>query len=226
MLAFYASQLNGIELNGSFYRTPPASTLEGWAAQVPSGFRICMKANRALTYSADTFDRVGVAGSFGERMAPLGERLGPILLQFPPVRQRNVQLLDSLLGALARPAAVEFRHDSWFAEETYAVIRRHGAALVVTDEEKWPRAPLLDLGPYAYFRLRRGYTDESLDPWIDEVRSALAAHEEVHVYFKHFPESPGLARRVLESAGKESGSRSPRRRPSEARRAAPAAGRR
>jgi uncharacterized protein YecE (DUF72 family) len=202
MLAFYASRLNGIELNGSFYRTPPASTLEGWAAQVPSGFRFCMKANRALTYSADSFDRVGVARSFGERMAPLGDRLGPILVQFPPVRQRNIELLDSLLGALGRRAAVEFRHESWFADETYAVIHGHGGALVVTDEEKWPRAPLLDLGSIAYFRLRRGYTEETLEPWIAEVRSAVAAHDAVHVYFKHFPESPGLAQRLFESAGK------------------------
>jgi uncharacterized protein YecE (DUF72 family) len=225
MLAHYASRLNGVELNGSFYRMPPASTLESWAAQVPPGFRFCMKANRALTYSADAFDRVGVARSFGERMAPLVDRLGPVLVQFPPVRQRNIELLDSLLSALARRAAVEFRHESWFASETYAVIRRHGGALVVTDEEKWPRAPLVDLGPTAYFRLRRGYTKESLGPWIADVRSSVDSHDEVHVYFKHFPESPGLALRLLELAGKESGSRSPRRPPSKARPAAPGAGR-
>ena len=217
MLAHYASKLNGIELNGSFYRTPPPSTLEHWSADVPPGFRFCMKANRALTYSADAFDRVGVAKSFGERMSPLGNRLGPILLQFPPVRRFNLALLDALLAALERTAAVEFRHDSWFNDETYAVIRRHGGALVVTDEEKWPRAPLVEVGPVAYFRLRRGYSEETLYPWTAEVRSAVGAHEDVHVYFKHFPESPGLALRLLElaagGAGKGSGSRRRRSRP-------------
>ena len=98
-----------------------------------------MKASRGLTYSAEGFDRVGLAGVFAERMAPLGERLGPILLQFPPARQRNVALLDSLLDALGGRVACEFRHESWFSDETYAVIRRHAGALVVTDEEKWPR---------------------------------------------------------------------------------------
>ena len=58
MLRYYAERLNGVELNGSFYRTPPESTLLNWAAETPPGFRFCMKANRGLTYSAETFDRV------------------------------------------------------------------------------------------------------------------------------------------------------------------------
>jgi uncharacterized protein YecE (DUF72 family) len=122
-----------------------------------------------------------------------------------------VALLDSLLTALGRPAAAEFRHDSWFDDETYAVIREHGGALVVTDEAKWPRAPLVDLGSAAYFRLRRGYTSKSFQPWIEEVRSALAAHEDVYVFLKHDSGSPALGRRLLKlAAGKEPVPRPPR----------------
>jgi uncharacterized protein YecE (DUF72 family) len=203
MLRYYAERLTGVELNGSFYRTPPEATLIKWAAETPPGFRFCMKANRGLTYSADRFDRVGLARIFTERIAVLGERLGPVLLQFPPVRQKNVALLDSLLTALGRPAATEFRHESWFEAETYRVLREHNGALVVTDEAKWPRAPLVDLGAVAYFRLRRGYTNRALEPWVEEVRAAMAAHDEVHVYFKHDSGSPALARRLLRLAGKE-----------------------
>ena len=203
MLAYYAERLTGVELNGSFYRTPPESTLLSWAAQTPPGFRFCMKANRGLTYSAQAFDKVGLARIFTQRITTLGERLGPVLLQFPPMRQKDVRLLDELLTALARPAAAEFRHESWLDEETYQVLRDHNGALVVTDEAKWPRAPLVDLGTVAYFRLRRGYTTKSLAPWVEEVRSAMAAHDEVHVYFKHDSGSPALARRLLRLAGKE-----------------------
>ncbi len=199
MLEYYSERLNGVELNGSFYRTPPESTLTRWAEGTPAGFRFCMKAHRGLTYSADGFDRVGLARIVGERLAPLGARLGPILLQFPPARQRNIDLLDSLLGALGRPAAAEFRHESWFDDETYRVIRAHAGALVLTDEEKWPRAPLVELGPVAYFRLRRGYTAQSLKPWLADVKAAVAAHDDVHVYFKHDPEAPALAQALLRS---------------------------
>ena len=201
MLGFYGERLNGVELNGSFYRTPPESTLLNWAVQTPPGFRFCMKANRGLTYSAEAFDKVGLARIFTERIAILGERLGPVLLQFPPTRQRNVGLLDALLGALGRPAAAEFRHESWFDDETYRVIRQHGGALVVTDEAKWPRAPFVEVGPVAYFRLRRGYTNAALRPWIEDIKAAVATHDEVHVYFKHDSGSPALARRLLGQAG-------------------------
>ena len=202
MLSYYAQRLNGVELNGSFYRTPPETTLAKWAVETPGSFRFCMKANRGLTYSAEGFDRIGLARIFSARIAVLGERLGPVLLQFPPARQKNVALLDSLLMALNRPAAAEFRHSSWFDEDTYRVLRTHGSALVVTDEEKWPRAPLVDVSSVAYFRLRRGYAGASLRSWIAEVKSALGSHEQVHVYFRHEPGSPALARRLLRLAGK------------------------
>jgi uncharacterized protein YecE (DUF72 family) len=201
MLAYYSERLHGVELNGSFYRTPPDTTLTKWAESTPEHFRFCMKAHRGLTYSGEAFDRIGLARIIGERLAPLGSRLGPILLQFPPIRLRNVALLDGLLGALDRTVAAEFRHDSWFHDETYAVLKAYGAALVVTDEEKWPRAPYVEVGPVAYFRLRRGYSLKALAPWIETLRSAVHSHEEVHVYFKHDPPAPRLALRVQRAIG-------------------------
>lgn len=202
MLSYYSERLNGVELNGSFYRMPPEQAPAAWAAGTPESFRFCMKAHRGLTYSAEGFDRVGLARLFSERVGLMGDRLGPILLQFPPVRQRNVAFLDSLLAALGRTAAVEFRHDSWFHDDTYAVLEEHRAALVVTDEEKWPRAPVVDVGPVAYFRLRRGYTQRSLEPWIATVSAALSSHGEVHVYFKHDPAAPRLALRMQRAIAK------------------------
>ncbi len=226
MLAHYAGRLNGVELNGSFYRTPPMTTLEKWRDGTPAGFLFCMKANRGLTYSADSFDRVGLAHLFTERISTMGDRLGPVLLQFPPVRQRNIELLSRLLEALDRPAACEFRHASWFDDSVYDVIRRHGGAMVVTDEEKWPQAPLVELGPLAYFRLRRGYTARSLEKWIEVLRSAAASHRDVHVYFKHDPQAPRLALRLRDALDRgEAGSRPRRPRPSPRKRPAPAASR-
>ncbi len=226
MLEHYASRLNGVELNGSFYRTPPATTLERWRDGTPPGFRFCMKANRGLTYSADSFDRVGLAHLFTERISTMGDRLGPVLLQFPPVRQRNLGLLDGLLQALDRPAACEFRHASWFDDSVYEAIKRHGGAMVVTDEEKWPRAPLVELGPFAYFRLRRGYNARSLEGWIEIVGSAVASHQDVHVYFKHDPQAPRLAVRLRDALDRGEAGSGPRRLPpSPAMRSAPASAR-
>jgi uncharacterized protein YecE (DUF72 family) len=197
MLAYYAERLNGVELNGSFYRTPPPATLAGWAAGTPDGFRFCLKAHRALTYSGPTFDKVGVARQVGPALAQLGPHLGPLLLQFPPTRQRDPALLDLLLGGLGVGAAVEFRHESWFAEDVYRVLRGHGAALVVTDQEKWPRAPRVEVSGLAYYRLRREYDAAALEAWRRELRAEAAARDELHVYFRHEPEAPARAAHIL-----------------------------
>jgi uncharacterized protein YecE (DUF72 family) len=198
MLGFYADHLNGVELNGSFYRTPPPATLAGWTATVPEHFRFCFKAHRGLTYSGDAFDREGLAREVGRRLGDLDSRLGPVLVQFPPTRLADPGLLERILAALGVRAAVEFRHDSWFNEDVYGVLRRQQAALVVTDQEKWPRAPRLELSGFAYYRLRRDYDSAALERWRRELRAECEGREEVHVYFRHDPESPARAVRLLE----------------------------
>ena len=199
MLAYYGDRLNGVELNGSFYRTPPAQTLGNWAAGVPPGFRFCLKAHRGLTYSGPAFDKDGLARQVGPRLAELGPRLGPVLLQFPPAALRDPLLLDRLLAALGLRAAVEFRHESWFADDVYAVLEAHGAALVVTDQEKWPRAPRVEVSGLAYYRLRRDYDAAALERWRYELRAEAAARDEVHVYFRHEVEAPGRAAYILDT---------------------------
>jgi uncharacterized protein YecE (DUF72 family) len=198
MLGFYADHLNGVELNGSFYRTPPPATLAGWTATVPEHFRFCFKAHRGLTYSGDAFDREGLACEVGRRLGDLDSRLGPVLVQFPPTRLADPGLLERILAALGVRVAVEFRHDSWFNEDVYGVLRRQQAALVVTDQEKWPRAPRLELSGFAYYRLRRDYDSAALERWRRELRAECEGREEVHVYFRHDPESPARAVRLLE----------------------------
>jgi uncharacterized protein YecE (DUF72 family) len=199
MLAYYAERLNGVELNGSFYRTPPPATLAGWSGQAPPGFRFCFKAHRGLTYSGEAFDREGLAGEVGRRLAVLEDRLGPVLVQFPPTRPVDPGHLDGLLSALQVRAAVEFRDPSWFRDDVYGVLRAHNAALVVTDQDKWPAAPRLELSSFGYYRLRRDYEPAELERWRRELRSECQGREEVHVYFRHEPQAPAWALRMLDS---------------------------
>jgi uncharacterized protein YecE (DUF72 family) len=199
MLAYYAERLNGVELNGSFYRTPPPATLAGWSGQAPPGFRFSFKAHRGLTYSGEAFDREGLAGEVGRRLAVLEDRLGPVLVQFPPTRPVDPGHLDGLLSALQVRAAVEFRDPSWFRDDVYGVLRAHNAALVVTDQDKWPAAPRLELSSFGYYRLRRDYEPAELERWRRELRSECQGREELHVYFRHEPQAPAWALRMLDS---------------------------
>jgi uncharacterized protein YecE (DUF72 family) len=197
MLAYYSEKLSAVEINGSFYRTPPESTLAGWAATALPGFRFCLKAHRGITYSASAFDKTGLASDFARRLAPLSDRIGPVLVQFPPTAACDADLLDRVLGALGLPAAVEFRNEAWFDPAVYEVLQRRGAALVVTDQDKWPRAPELE-GRLAYYRLRRDYTESDVEAWLVGLRAALARRDEVYVFFRHDIAAPARALRVVE----------------------------
>lgn len=193
MLAEYAQQLNAVELNNTFFRFPAPAAIAAWMAATGDGFRFCLKAQRSLTYSNPAFPRGASAADFGSRLAALGARAGPVLIQFPPTFKKDLHALDDLLGNLAHPAAVEFRDPSWLLEETFSVARTHGAAVVVTDQESWPRAPRVETAPFAYYRLRRDYSDADVRAWAEDLRSELRARTEVHVFLRHALEAPHRA---------------------------------
>ena len=85
----------------------------------------------------------GVARYY-ERIEPLlgSPKLGPVVWQLPPNFHRDDERLAGALDALPEGRhCFEFRHESWFADEVYELLRSHGAALVIGDT---PRAPVPD----------------------------------------------------------------------------------
>jgi uncharacterized protein YecE (DUF72 family) len=136
----------------------------------------------------------------------LGERLGPILVQLPPSRPRDDGLLRLYLDSLDPELryAFEFRHDSWFDDETLSSLREGGAALCLadTDDANGGARPLVPTASWGYLRLRRaGYSDEDLAGWAQRIRSQ--PWERAFVFFKHEDEArgPELADRLLKVLG-------------------------
>lgn len=189
----YAKRLDAVEVNHTFQRFPQEAALAKWLRDTPPDFRLCLKAQRALTYSAAGFPKDIVARDFGTRMLPLGDRAGPVLLQFPPTQKRNPELLEMLLANLGRRVAVEFRDPGWLDAESYAIVERHGCAVVVTDQEDWPLADAA--GAFRYYRLRRDYSEEQLRQWGERLASEVASGLEVFAFLRHSAEAP---RRALE----------------------------
>ena len=52
MLPFYAARLDTVEINYTFYRTPTAKVMEGWAEAVPERFKFTLKAPKRITHIA------------------------------------------------------------------------------------------------------------------------------------------------------------------------------
>jgi uncharacterized protein YecE (DUF72 family) len=192
MLGYYADRFDTVEINYSFYRRPTPRILEGWAAQVPERFRFALKAWQRITHQKRLRDCDDLVSGFADAARSLGARLAPVLYQLPPNLKADLPLLRDFLHQLPRDlrAAFEFRHASWFADETYTALRDAGAALCIAESEELA-APPVRTADFGYLRLRRlDYDAPSLLKWADLVKSYRG---DVFVYFKHEDEARGPA---------------------------------
>jgi uncharacterized protein YecE (DUF72 family) len=192
MLAYYGGRFDTVEINYSFYRKPTPKILEGWAAQVPDGFRFALKAWQRITHQKRLRDCAELVESFADAARTLGGRLAPILYQLPPNLKADLPLLRDFLHQLPRDlrAAFEFRHASWFSDETYAALRDAGAALCIAESDELA-TPQVRTSDFGYLRLRRlDYDAAALSRWAECARTYPG---EVFVYFKHEDEARGPA---------------------------------
>ena len=187
MLGYYAENLRAVEINNTFYRMPKREVLEGWAEQVPDTFRFVLKVTRRITHFKRLKPEAGEELAYVlETSAVLGERRGPMLFQLPPNFKKDADRLRGFLELLPDDlkAAFEFRHPSWFDDETCAALADRGLALVVADTGGEGDAPLTRTAGYGYLRLRReGYSDAELSEWARRI--ADQGWDEAFVFFKH-----------------------------------------
>jgi uncharacterized protein YecE (DUF72 family) len=140
-LARYAEVFNSVEGNTTFYALPTADVVARWNEQTPAHFRFCFKFPRAVTHDKLLVDCAAEVTEFLDRVTPLGDKLGTLMLQLPP--RFDPTMLERLRGFfVALPGsfryAVELRHDLFFAggpEEDAAVdlLRERGIDLVMMD---------------------------------------------------------------------------------------------
>ena len=200
MLPYYAGTFPSVEVNYTFRRTPSASTLENWMASTPEGFTFACKAPMGVTHFARL---AGLAAerlaTFLEVVAPLGNRLGPVLVQCPPNLKLDPAVLDEFLAGLAgRPQrfAMEFRHESFDTDEVRDKLAGAGVAWCVADTEEREGRFVLNTPGFAYVRLRRaGYDPAALAGWGKAIGDALEAGADVYCYLKHegSPDGPSDA---------------------------------
>ncbi len=143
-LPFYAEVFDTVELDTTFYHPPRASVVRSWARHTPESFRFAAKVPQAITHTARLAGMGEQLQAFARSLEPLGERMGPLLVQLPAEFERDegtVGLLERFLAAAPAGVrlAVEFRHRSWHREETYALLRSRRAAIAWTEWRDLPR---------------------------------------------------------------------------------------
>jgi uncharacterized protein YecE (DUF72 family) len=124
-------------VNNTFYRLPNRDAVANWERTAPPGFLFTIKMSRYVTHIKRLTDLGQGLQRFYERIEPLlvSPKMGPILWQLPPNFQRNDERLRDAVARFppGQRHCIEFRHPSWFVEETYDALREHGVALVIGD---------------------------------------------------------------------------------------------
>lgn len=185
----YASRhLTSIEINATFYRTQTLETFTKWRDATPDDFIFSVKAPRYCVTRRSLDDTtVSIQQFFASGVCALGDKLGPILWQFPTSRKYDPAFLEGFLAALPKVSdglpirhAIELRHESFANKDVLARARALGVAIVIAGNSDFPL--IADItAPFVYARLmgtqarrRQGYDPASLDLWTARARQWAA----------------------------------------------------
>ena len=194
-LARYVAAFDTVELNASFYRWPPPSTFASWRRRLPEGFEMAVKAPRGLTHARRLLEPENWIARMTAGLHELAGRRGPLLVQLPPMMERDDDRLDWFLARLPgwTQSAIEFRHPSWNDEDVFELLERHRAAYCVMSGAGLP-CILRATTDLVYVRLHGpddqnlyggSYTDDAIAWWADRIREWEAQRRRVYAYFNN-----------------------------------------
>jgi uncharacterized protein YecE (DUF72 family) len=208
-LKFYATRLNAVEVNYTFRRLLSEKAAENWMNDAGPNFKFVVKANQYITHMRRLKNAEEPLQRFLGSAEPLLRRkqLGPILFQLPPNLKADVTVLSEFLALL--PPVVqcvfEFRHESWFNDETYEALKKHNVALCIAETESIT-TPEERTAKYIYFRFRKpSYDKGEVKVLAERVERCLADGLETYAFFKHEedPRSPLNAVELLTAVQKK-----------------------
>lgn len=193
-LEYYAEHFDTVEVNSTFYRLPRENAVANWARESPSGFLFAVKMSRYVTHIKRLRDLPPSLELFYSRIRPLvgSPKLGPMLWQLPGTFHRDDERLARALELLpAGRHCFEFRHESWFVDEVYELLRSHGVALVIGDTPTRPFQARELTADWTFIRFHHGtrgrnsnYSQRELEEWAKRI-GAWAEQVDVYVYFNN-----------------------------------------
>jgi uncharacterized protein YecE (DUF72 family) len=193
-LEHYATLLDTVEVNSTFYRLASPKAVAGWLEQTPPDFLFAVKASRYLTHVRRLREVEQGIERFYDAIRPLAEspKLGPVLWQLPANFKADPPRLAGLLEQLPPGRhAFEFREPGWFSDTVLSLLQAHGAALVIGDHPERPWQPHTLTADWTFLRFhygargRRGnYSETELREWGERV-CAMAEGADVYAYFNN-----------------------------------------
>jgi uncharacterized protein YecE (DUF72 family) len=183
-LEYASRQVTSIEINGTYYGSQKPESFARWHDETPAGFVFSLKGprfttnRRVLAEAGPSIERF-----LGSGVMELKDKLGPINWQFMPTKKFDPDDFEAFLKLLparhqgrALRHVVEVRHDSFKVPSFVGLLRKYGAAVVLTDHEDYPEFSDVT-APFVYARLQRssesvetGYTADALGTWAKRAR--------------------------------------------------------
>lgn len=199
-LAVYGLLFNSLEVNSSFYKIPREDTVKRWADEVSEGFRFTFKLWKGITHAKGLiFDSKDVA-HYLKVIAAAGEKKGCLLIQLPPSVTFNAALQVNLLletvvnneYSKGWRVCVEFRHLSWYREDTFTMLNSYDATLVLHDKNSNGMQLSHNETDFIYLRFhgpngnyRGSYEDDFLQECSYYIKDWLTEGKEVYAYFNN-----------------------------------------
>lgn len=146
-ITYYATRFDTVEVDSTFYCCPTVTTVEGWARKTPSDFIFSVKVPRIMTHEKVLIDCDADFKQFIETMSCLGDKLGPMVFQFPFFNQSvftsDVQFVSRLKAFFKQlpkgyKFAVEIRNKHWLKPKLIDLLQESNVALVLQDQSWMP----------------------------------------------------------------------------------------
>lgn len=213
-LEYYASLLNTVEINSTFYKLPTSKTLLKWSQTVPDEFQFTLKLSKTITHSKQLDFSIEDVKAFMNVIENIQDRKGCLLIQFPPsVRIEKFAKVQNLLKTIqelnphnAWKIAVEFRDSSWYISELFEILDELNTTFVMHDMAKGATGWEIKKGQVVYIRLhgpearyRGSYSDEFLEDLAEKIKGWIQEQKTVFVYFNN---TMGSAFKNLEDLNK------------------------
>ncbi len=147
-LSHYAQKYDCVEIDNTFYRIPSTSMVRKWREDTPAGFVFAAKVPRAITHEKVLQNCQQDLADFLKAMEALGEKLGPLLLQFPYFNKTAFASADDFLARLepflkSLPTglkwALEIRNKWWINRRLLQLLRERQVAFALIDQSWMPR---------------------------------------------------------------------------------------
>lgn len=213
-LHFFSGSCLTLEINTTFYHTPRESTVKNWYKQTPKNFRFSVKASGYITHRKRLHDCKNSLKYFFRSIKALKDKQGPILFQLPPSFKMNRERLEEFISHLESDHlyVFEFRHDSWYTEEIYSLLRAHNIALCITDLNH-KQSPQVITASFTYLRLhgpksayKGSYSSQKLTSWKKQFQTWSRKGIAVYCYFDNDEKGYAIedAKRLLRSMNRRS----------------------